>query len=536
MVIASTVLKEGYWELFELKDQDIEYLYNYLLESETPLTTTELLSVLIEERFRQEKLRRQMERGQGCDLYLPRERYQVGQRLVFPALGWKKGVVVGVRVGRNPDLGPFEVIKVEFDQGETREFAAALDNHPLNQPPRVEEEEEQLDLQAVLDTYGDLLSRRVEEGLREHADFVQIAGKWFPRALLVDINMGHLNLAEAVLDMAGGGPLPTAKILEQIELQSNVNPKLLEFSLNYALQEDDRFDEVGAAGEVLWFLRRLEPPAVLEPPLHLRYSPLEEDRSLFTEEMLRLEASLQDELSPPPEKVVKVDEVQIALIYPHWREGTLPLSAQTRLLFPTAYEAPRIRFTIVDGESNERFPAWVVRRYGYVYGLKEWYEKRSLIPGSLVKIQRGKNKGEVLLTPLARRPGREWVRTVLVGSDGGVVFAMLKHHVATQFDERMAIIVPDVEGVDRAWERILRERIPFEKVVVNMVRELSKLNPQGHVHATELYAAVNILRRSPPGPILSLLNSRSYFVHVGDQYYRYVEGDESSGEEANWLN
>ncbi len=526
MVIASTTLKEDYWELFELRDQDIEYLYNYLLENETPLTSAELLAELVEERIRQAKTAQELERSQGCELYLPKERYQAGQELVFPALSWRKGKVIAVRPGRNPDLGPFEVIKVQFSQGEIREFAAGLQNHILNQPQEIKEDEAQFDKQAILATYGDLLQRRLEEGLRDHSDFVQIAGKWFPRALLVDINVGHLNLAEAVLDMAGGGPLPTVKLLEQIELQSNVNPKLLEFSMDYALQEDARFDEVGAAGEVLWFLKRLEPPAVLEPPLHLQYHPIEEDRSLFTEEMLRLEASLQDELSPPPQRVMKVDETQVCLIYPHWREGTLPLSAQTRLLFPTAYEAPRIRFTIVDGETNERFPAWVVRTHGYVYGLKDWYEKRGLIPGSYVKIQRSKKAGEVILTRLARRPGREWVRTVLVGSDGGIVFAMLKHNVSAQFDERMAIMVPDVEGVDQAWEKTLKERIPFEKTVVSMLRELSKLNPQGHAHASELYAAVNLLRRCPPGPLLSLLNSRPWFVHVGDQHYRYTEGEE----------
>ena len=31
-----------------------------------------------------------------------------------------------------------------------------------------------------------------------------------PQALLVDINQGYLNLAEAVLDMAGGGPMKTS--------------------------------------------------------------------------------------------------------------------------------------------------------------------------------------------------------------------------------------------------------------------------------------------------------------------------------------
>ena len=47
-----------------------------------------------------------------------------------------------------------------------------------------------------------------------------------------------------------------------MELPANVNPKLVEFSLDLALQEDPRFDEVGPAGEVLWYLHRLEPEEV----------------------------------------------------------------------------------------------------------------------------------------------------------------------------------------------------------------------------------------------------------------------------------
>ena len=126
---------------------------------------------------------------------------------------------------------------------------------------------------------------------------MQVAGRWFPRALLVDVNVGHLNLAEAVLDEAGGKPLPTKALIEQLDLSGNVNPKLIEFSLNFALQEDGRFDEVGPAGEVLWFLKRLEPEDVRQIPAPLRYTDIPYDRSRMTREMLALESELDDELA-----------------------------------------------------------------------------------------------------------------------------------------------------------------------------------------------------------------------------------------------
>jgi hypothetical protein len=110
---------------------------------------------------------------------------------------------------------------------------------------------------------------------------------------------------------------------------------------------------------------------------------------------------------------------------------------------------------------------------------------------------------------------------VLVGSDGGIVYAMLKQLVSTALDERMAIAVPDPEAVDAIWNRPPREQLAFEQLVMNTVRELAKLNPQSHVHASELYAALNIVRRCPPAPILGLLATNPSFVHVGDLHYRY---------------
>ncbi len=88
-----------------------------------------------------------------------------------------------------------------------------------------------------------------------------------------------LNLAEATLDMANGGPLATGELQKQVELTSDVSTKLLEFSLNYALQEDQRFDEVGPSGEVVWYLHRCEPEQVRETPLWLRYVPTDAEFS-----------------------------------------------------------------------------------------------------------------------------------------------------------------------------------------------------------------------------------------------------------------
>lgn len=528
MSVAPLLLREDYWDTFELQNEDIEFIYSHLMETENPITSEELLVALIKERIRQEKRAIEAKRSSGGAVYLPKETYKAKQTLVFPALDWRKGKVVSVRPGQNPDLGDFQVLEVAFAEGETREFAAALAEHALNNPAKMEEEDTSLDFNTVLDSHGEKLLAHLETSLAKNADFVRIAGKWFPRALLVDINAGHLNLAEAVLDMASGGPMHTTDLLEQVDLSANVNPKLVEFSLDLALQEDPRFDEVGPSGEVLWFLNRLEPEGVLQTPFHLRYHEAEYDRSLLTPEMLELEYRLDDELSPlASRKDTTISEVQFPLIYPHWRAGVLPLSNGIQHLFPTSYEAPRIRFTLVDGDSGEKFPAWAVRANRYVLGLEDWYSAHNLMPGSLIRVCKGQQPGEVIVECDSQRPTREWVRTVLVGSDGGIVFAMLKQMVTPHFDERMTIAVPDPAALDLVWKQMQKDRVPFERVVVNTVRELAKLNPQSHVHAAELYAAVNVIRRCPPGPIMALLASRSWFAHVGDLHFRFEESEKA---------
>lgn len=526
MVTALLSLQENYWEEYKLEAEDVSFLYDYLLENETPLTSEELMPILVEQRINREKVRLEKKRLDGNDIYFPKAQYKVGSKLVFPAFAWQKGEVVGLREGENPADGQFKVIQVAFENGDEREFAAGIEDHILNIPPEAAQADSLIS-EAVTGDYRDVLIEQIEIGLVDNKDFVQIAGRWFLRALLVDVNAGHLNLAEAILDMNEGGPLATADLIKEVDLPGDVHPNLIEFSLDHALQEDPRFDEVGPAGIVAWYLKALEPESVQETPLYLRYIPIEYDPETLTREMVALEDSLDDELTPWHEdRHFPVENVEVRLIFPHWRAGTLPLSERVMPLFPTAYEAPRIRFTLIDGKNGDRFPGWVVREQRYVSGLKEWYGKNGLIPGGIVYIKPGKEPGEVIVETKSSRSTKDWMRTILVGSDDTLVYATLKQIISSDYNARMAIVVPDIDPVDHVWQKNQKKQPPFEQIVVNIVRELTKLNPQGHVHVTELYAAVNTVRRCPPGPLLSLLETRPWFVHVGDLHFRF---DDSVG-------
>ncbi len=122
-MVSDLLISTEYWTDVQINRQDIEFLHNYLFEHETPLTAHELVSVFIEERIRAEHDAIQRRREFGGKTYLPKETFQVGDDVIFPALGWEHGRVSNVRAGVNPEIGPFDVLTVELDGGAQRLFA-----------------------------------------------------------------------------------------------------------------------------------------------------------------------------------------------------------------------------------------------------------------------------------------------------------------------------------------------------------------------------------------------------------------------------
>lgn len=509
-----------YWgDEFTITPESLQYVSTLLIEDELPRSAEELGRALILYRCREEEALIERALSKGTP-YQPKNGYQVGEQIIFPTLGYRVGKVVGVRPGHNPEYGPFRVIQVQFEGGDTREYAAELNiDHPLNQEAQagIAKPEGMRTPEELAKLYSPIVGARLEKHLESEPDFVRLAGKWFRRDLLVDVNVGHLNLAEAVLDMTGGGPLPTEELLGDLELPEEITPQLRVFSLNYALQEDERFDEVGPAGEVLWFLRRMEPKGVQSVPPHLRYTPLEYEPALLTSEMLSLERQLDDEWSNLENPAQVSAPVTIVLTHPHWKSGTLPLSSRLAHVFPTG-RTHRIRFTLVDGETGAEMAAWVVREGRYVYGLEEWYRKLDVPVGAYLELRRGERPGTVVIQLRSRRPRREWVRVALP-VEGRLTFEMRKQLIACEYDELMIVTEEDPAAMEAVWTRTHERRIPLRQLIAEIFPELAKLSPQGTVHAATIYSAINAAMRTPPGPLLAEMVVSGLYAPVGDNYW-----------------
>ncbi len=509
-----------YWGSdFTLTESDIEQIYNHLIEEERPQTAGQIARAIMAWRVAEEanRIRRLLS---GRTVYQPEASYKIGDELVFPVLGFAHGTVQEIRNGYNPQDGYFQVIKVKIEDT-AREFAAELKSgHRLNVADGNSFDAlANVDLDQLFALYGDMVQARVSEALEARDEFVRLGDVWFVKQLMAEVNIGHLHLAEALLEIHEGGPLTTEEIAPQLDMDSSLDEEVLLFSLNYHLLLDDRFDEVAPKGQVAWFLRRMEPEGVLQTPPRLVYQPIPYDRALLSPQLHLLERELDDEwsdLESPP----GVHPVVFTLLYPHRYAGTIPFSARIRPLFPPG-NSPRQRIILIDDETGEEIVGWVVWQERYIYGLAEWYSKHSIPVGGFVHLKPGPEPGVVKLGYDRRRDKKEWVR-LATAVDNRIQFQLKRRSVGCGFDDLMIVGTDTIAAIDALWRRAEAHQRSVASLLAELFPPLAELNPQNTVHAKTLYSALNMLRRVPPGPMFAELVRHPAFQPVGDHYWKFV--------------
>lgn len=511
-----------------IEADDIEDLTNLLLEKETPLTSRDLAFALIERRLKREE--EQLEaRYKDTTVYDPAEAFKVGQKLVFPNLNYATANVTNVRPGENEAYGDFNVIAVAFDEAEdeAREFAAEL-KVPHNLTAQNGESQlsllnpNQLSAETIFKAAGDEITDALEERLVETDEIVHVGKTWFPLDLILPADEGHLNLAEAVLDLARGGPLTAEVILGQIGGLGDTPMSLQVFSLNYALNQDSRFEEVGPAGEILWYLARVMPEQVRQKPVHLAYTPFDYDRDLLTTEMVQLEAEINDELTKAPTTPQSSSNNTVILTYPHRRSGTLPLTPGLKRVFPSARRARYVWVTLVDTQDDEEYTGWVVPKENYIYGLGPIYSKHKLPIGAFLSAVPTDEPDRFRIEFNAYRPRTEWIR-LIVPQGTQITFENTKRAIGADYDDLMILGVDDLEALDKALIAINEQHKSLPAVLRLLIPALGKLTPQGTAHVRTIYSALNVVRRSPPGPILATLQGNPDFQDVGGHYWKLSE-------------
>jgi hypothetical protein len=495
-----------------------------ILDGGVPVTTALVARALIERHCGQEEDLIQAELSKG-EVYQPSDGHEVNQPIIFPHLNYALGTVVGTRPGRNPDYGDFTVIQVQFeDDEEIREFASALQGrHKLNREEGVEELLAAADLLPpgkLYERYGSSVEAKLIPFLEEHGDFVHFGEEWFLKDLLAEIDVGRLHIAEALIEVKSM-PLPTSDLLADLDLPAEIPEQIRLLSLNHALEADDRFDNVGDSGRDVWYLRRLTPQIVTEPPPRLAIEVVPYNRQDIAEELLLIEREIDDEGSG--EDVMgpsrPLYRTSLTLIYPHWRCGTLPLTVRTRALFPAA-ENRHSPVVLVDGQSGDRMQGWVVHEQSFVYGLEEWYERYRLPVGAFIRLERTRDLRVITVDFEPRRLKHLWSKVAAI-QDGALVFQVRKLPIACEYDDQVPIGEDNARALDRLWDEVQARGDSLLQIMVRILPELIKLSPQGTVHAKTIYSAVNLLKRTPPGPIFALLSTEPCFVPMGGGYWTF---------------
>lgn len=517
-MLQRTTQTAAFWrDQFEVTPADLDFIYGQLLDAKSPISIADLSLALINEYLRRENAHMEKELAKG-EIYQPKKNYEVNQVLVFPALDFQVGTVTAVRPGQNPEHGSFSVITVQFDGEDPKEFAAKLGTpHRLNQTngSSLMDEGTLLSGEEIFSLYEedvvDSLLYALEEGERAE-EFVEVNERWLLSDMLAEVHIGHLNIAEALIEMAGE-PLPIQKMLGDLDLDTDVSPAMQVISLEHALRQDKRFDQVGTEVSTSWFLRRLEPDEAVEVPQVLEYRPVRYNRALLSVELLQLEWELDDEwgesgLSSSVPNMVP--STSFSLTYPHRRAGTIPLSGRTQSFFPRA-ETGRSMVTLVGGRYGNRMTGWVVHEGRYVCGLKEWMDEHAIPVGAHITLERTGDKGEIMVDFRPRRPKREWARIASLDDGGSLVFTMNKIQIGCEYDDDLIVDEEDSKIMDRLRGHLAAGSLTLEQLVEIAVLELIKLNPKGNVHAKTVYSAVNMLRRCPPGPIFHALISNRRF-------------------------
>jgi len=515
----------GYWRQLTVEVSDVECLFQVFLESNEPQSTENLAIQLIQHRCQEEEMVLRSE-IQGGTLYQPQGSYTVEEELVFPRFNYDAGPVVGQRASSNPRYGDFTVIQVEFgENGDVREFVADFAHpHSLN----LGEGEVFADAEGTASPpelyrqYQDSIAPKLVNELETNPDFVNLGDLWLLKDLLAPIHDGHLNIAEAVIDI-NEGPLSADAILKDIELPADMPASTQEFSLNAALTLNARFDNVGPKGQVRWYLRSLEPADIEEIPLHVLVPELPFESVRFNDDLQPLLNEIDDEatdralLSPPS---TKAETVTIVLNYPHRRSGTLPITPKTAPFFPEA-DNHHVRITLLDQESGDRFPGWVTSQHNYVLGLSQWYDQNQLTTGAYVSLHRTDDPMTVVVSCRPVRPKREWIRGVVV-QGSKIIFQNVRQVIACEYDDLMIVGEgSDQAALDGVWISNQENPKPLLALLQQIAMELVKINPQGTVHAKTLYSAVNVVRRCPPAPIFHQLSTHPCFVPMGHGYWTF---------------
>ncbi|MCS7187590.1 MAG: hypothetical protein N3B10_04070 [Armatimonadetes bacterium] len=290
-------------------------------------------------------------------------------------------------------------------------------------------------------------------------------------------------------------PVPLTRIAEQVleVLPTDPDYEQTLCSLFALLVKDGRFIDLG--GQCWWRKDKtpehvLEIPSLLVPPppptltgdltgqvdLVLPIEGIDDDLRRFVEDPSYEEVGETDVVLPSEFKPPK--RVDTAVIYPHLQVGTLKIR---RIDIPFFQPEPPLKFFLAVDDKQEEVGLWVNLSLGLCFGLSDWYRKRKVEVGGIVRLER--TKTGILRLIWTNRYDR-WL-----------------HIPRSRLEELLQFA---------AHETIRQAPL------ITLVQSLLTQHPQG-IHFLRLWSELNVLRRTTKIALASILCAYPMFTRVQGQ-------------------
>ncbi len=287
-------------------------------------------------------------------------------------------------------------------------------------------------------------------------------------------------------------PVPLERLTEQVLEVLPADPDYVPTvrALTALLRSDQRFAEFGAH---CWWLSDKTPVGVDEVPSELVPPPLQPPPSdlsgqfdlelpseALDEDLRRLvEDPHYEEVGEPegrlPDEFKPLKRIELAVTYPHLLSGTFKIR---RMDLPFFEPSPPLQFTLATDDTRTEVALWFNLSLGLCFGLGEWYGRRKVKVGGVVRLERSKS-GKVQL---------RWTN---------------------RYDRLLHIPQPRLEELRSFASHETVRKAPLIVLLQQMLTQY----PQG-AHFLQLWSELNVLRRVTKRVLASLLCAYPMFARV----------------------
>ena len=254
------------FENFVLEPAEIRQIEIFISKRIKPVQITEVAELIISNR---------LEKFAGIHqtrLYLPTEKYSVGERILFcfPNNKFVIGEILWIEKGHeSTQMGRYDKLVVSLHGfEEEKQFASNCPTFPKKRYAEDGPKEGIILPINIVNEQREKIIPVIRGSLAHHEEFVNVDDTWFIRSLLPEIRPDELELCHDCIK-ENGKPLSSEFLTREVIKIAPESEKYeaFLFSLNYCLQCNGSFIKCKITEEIQWDIRRPVPPKTIQNTL-----------------------------------------------------------------------------------------------------------------------------------------------------------------------------------------------------------------------------------------------------------------------------